>query len=290
MDLELVWTVMKWPIVACLLLPAIFVYYGLHIVKRQIIFVDLALAQVAALGTSVGLIMGFEPEGRSIYPLSLAFTLAGAFLFTLMRKLDHRRVPHEALIGIIYVVAAAAGLLVLSASPEGNEELKRVLVGDVLLAGKVQVLKTAGIFALVGAVHVVFRRQFLALSFGAESGESETAPGDGGRRRAPSLWWEFWFYAMFGVIVTSFVQIVGVLLVFSYLIIPAVCANYLALRLRAMLVVGWTVAILGSLGGLFASYRFDWPTGAAVVCALAAVLLIVMVIAAIRKPVPDSPR
>ena len=93
MDLELVWTVMKWPVVACLLLPAIFVYYGLHIVKRQIIFVDLALAQVAARGTSVGLIMGFEPEGRNIYLLSLAFTLVGAFLFTLMRKTNHRRVP-----------------------------------------------------------------------------------------------------------------------------------------------------------------------------------------------------
>lgn len=267
MDFELIWNVMKWPILACILLPGILVYYGLHIVKRQIIFVDLALAQVAALGTSIALISGFEPGDTMTFVLSLAFTLLGALLFTLMRKHRNPDVPQEALIGIVYVVAAALGILVLSQSAEGNEELKRTLVGDVLLVGPARVLKTFALFAAIGVVHFIFRRRFLALSFSEIVGETRTVP---------SLWWEFWFYALFGLIVTSFVQIGGVLMVFSYLIVPAVCANYLARTMRMLLLLGWLVATGASAMGLIASFQFDWPTGAAIVCSLGAWLVIIM--------------
>lgn len=267
--------VMLWPIAACLLLPGILVYLGLHIVRREIIFVDLALAQVAALGVCLAILLGHEPDDWQAYAWSLSFTLAGAAIFTMTRSSNHR-VPQEALIGIVYVVAAAAGILVLSRNPEGNEELRRTLVGDVLLVRPIEVGRTFLLFAAIGIVHFAFRKQFLALSFEANA---ETR-----HLRA----WDFLFYALFGVAVTSFVHIGGVLLVFSYLIVPAVCGNFLADSLSARLAVGWVAAMLGSLGGLYASYAADLPTGAAIVCALGVVLLIAAVAAARREPRPPS--
>src|SRR5215467_708053 len=138
-------TLMQWPLIACLLLPGLLVYLGLHIVRREIIFVDLALAQVAALGTCVGILLHYEPGGWQAYSLSLAFTIIGAGIFTFTRTDDHR-VPQEALIGIVYVVTAALGILLLSRSPEGNEELRRTLIGDVLLVTPQQVLRTFALY------------------------------------------------------------------------------------------------------------------------------------------------
>jgi zinc/manganese transport system permease protein len=253
--------VMLWPLLACLLLPGILVYYGLHIVQRGIIFVDLALAQVAALGTCIAILLGHEPDTWQNFAWSLGFTLAGAAVFTWTRSLE-KRVPQEALIGIVYVMAAAAGILVLSRNPEGNEELRRTLVGDVLLVRPIEVGRTFLLYVLIGAVHVVFRRQFLALSFGAETGTRHL--------RA----WDFLFYGLFGLVVTSFLHVGGVLLVFSYLIVPAVCGGFLATGFRARLVIGWMAAIAGSVAGICSSYAFDLPTGAAIVCALGCVLLV----------------
>jgi len=256
--------IMKWPFLACLLLPGILVYLGLHIVKREIIFVDLALAQVAAFGICVAILLGHDSHDWQTTAWSAAFTFVGAGVLTLTRP-SGRRVPQEALIGIVYVVAAAASFLLLSRSPEGNEELRRTLVGEVLLVRPSEVLRTFALFVAVGAVHVVFRRQFLLLSFDPERG----------RAQGLSLWWwDFLFYVLFGVVVMSFVRMGGVLLVFSYLIIPAVCANLLATSLRVRLAVGWTIATLSSVAGLYASYRLDLPTGAAVVCALGLALLL----------------
>src|ERR1051325_8107176 len=152
-------SVMTWPLVACLLLPGLLVYLGLHIVEREIIFVDLALAQVAALGTCVGILLHYEAASWPSYALSLGFTFRGAGIFTLTRTENHR-VPQEALIGIVNVVTAALGLLLLSRSPEGNEELRRTLIGDVLLVTPSQVLRTFALYAAIGAVHFIFRRRF----------------------------------------------------------------------------------------------------------------------------------
>ncbi len=256
--------IMKWPFLACLLLPGILVYLGLHIVKREIIFVDLALAQVAAFGICVAILLGHDSHDWQTTAWSAALTFVGAGILTLTRP-SGKRVPQEALIGIVYVVAAAASFLLLNRSPEGNEELRRTLVGEVLLVRPSEVLRTFALFAAVGAVHVVFRRQFLLLSFDPQSGRAQ------GLRL---WWWDFLFYLLFGVVVMSFVRIGGVLLVFSYLIIPAVCANLLATSLRTRLAVGWIIATLASVGGLYASYRLDLPTGAAVVCALGLALLL----------------
>lgn len=265
---------MMWPILACLLLPGILVYLGLHIVRREIIFVDLALAQVAALGTSVCLVMGHDVHDIHTYFWSVGFTLVGAAIFALTRNTKHHRVPQEALIGIVYVVAAAAGLLVLSKTAEGAEELKRTLIGDVLLVDQDRVLKTFALYVVVGIVHFIFRKRFIALSF-----ESERAEQEGWSLK----WWDFLFYALFGLVVTSFVQIGGVLLVFSYLIVPAACANFLAQRVLSLLIIGWLVATLSSIVALYASYKFDFPTGAAIVCALGIALIIVAVIAKLKN-------
>ena len=272
--MDIAFTIMKWPLIACLLLPGILVYFGLHIVRREVIFVDLALAQVAALGTALCLMLGHEARELHTYLFSVGFTVVGAAIFAVTRNAPKHRVPQEALIGIVYVVAAATGLLLLSRSTEGNEELKKTLIGDVLLVSKEQVRNTFALYVGIGVIHWVFRKKFLMLSFDPERAE---------REGLAVRWWDFLFYSLFGLVVTSFLQIGGVLLVFSYLIVPAVCANFLAQRLGVMLLIGWAVSTLASIAGLAASYQFDLPTGAAIVCALGAALLIVAVIARFRK-------
>jgi zinc/manganese transport system permease protein len=258
--------IMMWPFVACLLLPGLLVYLGLHIVKREIIFVDLALAQVAALGICMAILLGHDAHDWQTTAWSGGFTLAGAAILTLTRpRAKGGRVPQEALIGIVYVVAAAGSFLLLSRSPEGNEELRRTLVGEILLVQPGEVIRTFALFVAVGVLHFVFRRQFWQLTFDPEKGSTD------GRR----IWfWDFLFYVLFGIVVTSFVRMGGVLLVFSYLIIPAVCANIFATTMRVRLAVGWVVATVASVAGLYASYRLDLPTGAAIVCALGLALLL----------------
>lgn len=267
-------SVMKWPLVACLLLPGILVYYGLHIIKREVIFVDLALAQVATLGTCVCLYLGHDADDPHNYFWSLGFTLAGALLFTFTRPHKQARVPQEALIGIIYVVAAAAGILLLSKSPHGKEELQRTLVGDLLTVSARDIWKTAALYAVIAVVHFLFRKQFIRLSF-----DHEHAATGGFSVHL----WDFLFYALFGLVVTSFVQVGGVLMVFSYLIVPAACGTYLANSLLARLAIGWVVATLASMGGLYASFRLDLPTGAAIVCMLGLVLLVTALAVRLRR-------
>ncbi len=265
--------IMKWPLLACLLLPGLLVYLGLHIVRREIIFVDLALAQVAALGTCTGILLHYDASSWSTYALSLGFTFVGAAIFTMTRTHNHR-VPQEALIGIVYVVTAALGILLLSRSPEGNEELRRTLIGEVLLVTPGQVMRTFALYVVIGVVHWIFRKKFFAISF-----EPDRAEAEGLSIR----WWDFLFYAMFGWVVTSFVQIGGVLLVFSFLIVPAVVANFLAHGLGTKLLIGWVTATVASVAGLYASYVLDLPTGAAIVCTLGIALVLTIVFTFFRE-------
>ena len=271
--------VMLWPLIACLLLPGILAYYGLHIVRRGIIFVDLALAQVAALGTCFAVLLHYTVHDWQTYVMGASFTFVGAAIFTFTRS-QKRDVPQEALIGIIYVVTAAASILLLSRSPEGNEEWRRTLVGDILVVQWQNVLKTFALYVLIGVVHVVFRRQFLALTF-----TPENVPPS----RMSPLMWDFLFYVLFGFIVTSFVQIGGILLVFSYLIIPAVCASYLASTLGHKMLIAWSIATAGGILGLTASYKLELPAGAAIVCALGVLLLLAANIARfVKKPASED--
>ncbi len=268
-------SVMMWPLIACLLLPGMLVYLGLHIVKREIIFVDLALAQVAALGTCLGLLLEHRVNDWQTYLFSLSFTFIGAVIFTLTRNRRNHAVPQEAIIGIVYVVAAAASIVLLSkGDAEANEQIKRTLIGDVLTVSPTQIGRTFALYLVIGVIHFVYRKKFLAISF-----EPERAVAEGLRVR----WWDFLFYILFGFVVTSFVQIGGVLMIFSYLIVPAVCASFLASRLRSLLLIGWLTATLSSIAGLYFSYHYDLPTGAAIICVLGLALLLAALVASLKR-------
>lgn len=257
---------LKWPLIASLLLPWLLVYLGLHIVQRGVIFVDLALAQTAALGTCVAMLAGYDLHDWQSFPFSLGFTLLGALVLTFTRT-RHEQVPQEALIGILYVVAAAAAVLVLSHTAGGKEELQRSLVGELLVVPPAEVIKTFCLYIVVGTIHFLLRGKFLALS---------TQPAAAVAAGISVRWWDFLFYMLFGLVVTSFVHIGGVLLTFSYLVIPAVCAIFLVRSLVARFVVGWAIATAASVGSLLVTAQVDLPIGAAIVCALGLALLLVL--------------
>lgn len=279
MDLFEFWL---WPLLAVVLLPGLLVYFGLHVVQRGIIFVDLALAQIAALGVCVALVMGEHSGGHPhTYMMSLLFTLGGAALFSWTR-VRHPRVPQESIIGIIYVVAAAAATLVLSRTGEGDEALKSLLLGNILLVTREEVLSTFALFAVIALAHALLRRRFLMTTF-----REEEALRQGMRLRL----WDFLFYATFGLVVTSFVQIVGVYLVFSYLIVPAVCGALLSERIFTRLVIGWTVALLTGVAGLLVSVEIeslDLPTGPTIVCLFGVALLLCGGLAWRKKRAPGE--
>jgi zinc/manganese transport system permease protein len=263
------WEVMFWPLVAALLLPWLLVYLGMHVIQRGIIFVDIAMAQLAALGVCVAVLLHLDLDGYAAFGIALSFTLIGAAVFSFTDK-QGSRVPQEAVIGISYVVAAAAAVLLLSRSAEGDEEIKNMLVGNILLVTPEEVWKSFGLFSAVGIVHFIFRRSLLVISF-----RREAAYQQGMRVRV----WDFAFYALFGLVVTSFVRIAGVLLVFTYLIVPAVCGIQLCSSFMKRLIAGWTIAILGGVGGLFWSFYQDLPSGAAMVCVFGVLLIVTGVIA-----------
>ena len=278
-DFHLAWEVMKWPLAASLLLPPLLVYMGLHVVRREVIFVDLALAQVATLGTCIALILGYHMNDRTTFWISLAVTFLGAALFSWSRN-TARHVPQEAIIGITFVVAAAAVILLLSRVAGGKEELENLLTGDILNVTSMDVAKRAGLFAAVAVFYGLFHKRFALIS-----ADVTQALAEGIRVKA----WDFLFYAAFALIVVSFVRIAGVLLTFAYLIVPAVCAVMLADRWITRLAIGWGLAVTASLVGLWASYKLDLPTGAAIVCTCGVWLAIVTVIASFRReeaPVP----
>jgi zinc/manganese transport system permease protein len=258
------------------LLPWLLVYLGLHVVQRGIIFIDIAMAQMASMGICVAVLFHLDLESPATFAIALGFTLVGAAIFSVTGKRTSQ-VPQEAVIGIAYVVAAAAAVLLLSRAAEGDEQIKQMLVGNILLVTPLEVWKCFGLFAIVGLLHFVLRRNFLLVSF-----DRDGAYEKGLRVR----WWDFLFYAAFGLVVTSFVRIAGVLLVFSYLIVPAVCGINLAGSLGRRLLIGWLIALIGGVGGLFLSFWWDLPSGAAIVCTFGALLILVSIISLLRrKPV-----
>lgn len=256
---------MFWPIVACLILTGMHVYLGYHVLERQIIFVDLALAQMAALGLCIALLVGLPMESSGAYGLAFLTTLLGALLFSLSRY-KSQRVPQEALIGIIYVVSAAAAILVLSRFGEGDEKIRGLLVGEILLVSTQDILHMFWVYSLIGIFHFIFRRQFFEL----------TSAHDIPIKNMNQFWWDFLFYVSFGIVVTSSVKIAGVLLVFSFLIIPNACAFILSKTIQTRLLVGWLIGFLTTISGMYLSYKYDFPTGAAIVCLFGAVLFVVL--------------
>lgn len=263
---------MLWPTLAAFVLTGIHVYLGLHVVTRGVIFVDLALAQIAALGMTVGVLMGLGEESVGLYFTALLFTFIGAGLFALTREIQ-RRFNQEAIIGISYVVAAATMILLLSKMPEGGEHLNHLLVGSILFATPFVVIKTAILYTLIGTLHFVYRRQFMTVS--GFKIENKGKP-------IMTKFWDFLFYMSFGFVVTSSVQIAGVFLVFSYLIIPSVAALLFFKGIRQRLFFGWSFGVVGSLGGMLLSVILDLPTGASIVVTFGILLILVVIYRALR--------
>src|SRR3989475_4248150 len=256
------------PFVASLILTGIHAYLGVHVVERGVIFVDLALAQIAALGATVAVVVGMDPHGRAAYWISLAFTFLGAGIFAFARS-SRGHIPQEAFIGIAYAVASATAILLMSKATGETEHLKDMLVGNILAVSWPEVRKTAFLYGAIGIFHFLFRKKFLTISMNHAKAE---APGMNIR------FWDFLAYASFGFVVTSSVAIAGVLLVFCYLIVPSVGAMLFADRIGARLAIGWTMGTLVSALGVYLSVQLDTPTGATIVVTFGGVLVLMFLV------------
>jgi zinc/manganese transport system permease protein len=253
------------PFVASLILTGIHAYLGVHVVERGVIFVDLSLAQIAALGATIALLMPItngDPHAPIVYWISLAFTFLGALIFSMVR-MRHARIPQEAIIGICYAVASAAAILAMSKATSESEHLKDMLVGNILAVSWAEVGRTALLYGGIGLFHYIFRRRFLEISMSAHRGGPEPAS---------VRFWDFLFYASFGFVVTSSVSIAGVLLVFCYLIVPSVAAMLYAESVGRRLAIGWSMGTIVSALGVYLSLKLDLPTGATIVCTFGVVL------------------
>jgi zinc/manganese transport system permease protein len=262
--LALMWV----PFLMCLVLTGIHAYLGLHVIAREVIFVDIALAQIAALGATAAFLWGYNLETWASYVFGLVFTVVGATVFALTRSRE-RRVSQEAVIGVVYAVSAAAAVLVADRTPHGAEHLRGMLVGSILAVQGSEVVKVACLYAVIGLFHWLCRRPFLLISTNPDK-----AYEDGWRVRG----WDFLFYASFGVVVTSSVRIAGVLLVFSYLIVPTLAANLLGGSVGRRLAVAWGFGTFVSVAAMAASAILDFPTGATVVCAFGLILLVLALV------------
>src|SRR3954467_4870123 len=266
------------PFIASLILTGIHAYLGVHVVERGVIFVDLSLAQIAALGTTIAVLYGIEPHGTGAYVVSLIFTFIGAAVFSTIRS-HKARIPQEAIIGICYAVASAAAILAMSKSTEQTEHLKEMLVGNILTVSWPEVVKTAGLYCAVGLFHYIFRRKFLLISMD---------PAEAERQGISTRFWDFLFYASFGFVVTSSVAIAGVLLVFCYLVVPSVGAMLFADRIAPRLAIGWTMGTLVSALGVYLSLKIDLPTGATIVCTFGIVLILMALLKPLVRRAPGT--
>jgi len=252
-------------IVATLIIAGIHAYLGLHVVERGIIFVDLSLAQIASLGAAIAVWYGYDPHtDQAVYWMSLAFTLIGALIFAMIKG-HEADIPQEAIIGISYAVASAAVILAMSKATGEAEHLRDMLVGNILSVQWPEVFTTALIYLGIGVFHWVFRKRFLEISIDSRAAAA---------RGVPVRFWDFLFYASFGLVVTRSVAIAGVLLVFCYLIVPSVGAILFARGVGARLAIGWVMGILVSILGMYFSVLFDLPTGATIVCTFGLVLIL----------------
>jgi len=256
------------PFVASLILTGIHAYLGVHVVERGVIFVDLALAQIAALGATVAIVVGMDPHGVGSYWISLVFTFIGAAIFAFART-RRGHIPQEAFIGITYAVASGAAILLMSKATGETEHLKDMLVGNILAVSWADVRETALLYGAIGLFHYIFRKKFLLISMNHDKAENL-----GFNVRL----WDFAFYASFGFVVTSSVAIAGVLLVFCYLIVPSVGAMLFAERIGRRLAIGWTMGTLVSALGCLLSVWGDLPTGATIVVSFGGVLILMFLV------------
>ncbi len=253
----------------CLILTGIHVYLGIHVISRGVIFVDLALAQIAALGATAAFLLGLPHEGGATYFVSLTFTLVGAAIFAATRNIEKRRIPQEAIIGVTYAISSAAIIILTDKSSHGAEHIKDMLVGNILWVSWEDVLTTLGLYSVISVFHYKFRKKFLMISLHPEEAKA---------KKLSLKLWDLLFYASFGLVITSSVKVAGVLLVFSYLVVPSIIGMLFSASIKGRLAIGWSVGFLASIFGLTASYLFDLPTGACLVVLFGILLLLAGVI------------
>lgn len=252
----------------CLVVTGIHVYFGTHIISRKVIFADLAMAQIAALGSTYALVLGYDSMNPAnkvpTYLFSLGFTLLGAAVFAFTR-IRHERVPQEAIIGITYVSASALVILMLAKSPTAGEHIKHMLVGNVILVDWPTIIKTALIYLPIGAFHWIFRKKFFMI----------TSDYDGAVMAGLKVYlWDFFFYATFGVMITTSVSIAGVLLVFTYLVVPAAMSFLFFESMASRVLTGLLFGTVLSIIGILSSLGGDLPSGPAIVSVFAGGLML----------------
>jgi len=259
---------------ATLVLAGLHAYLGFHVVRRGVLFVDLALAQMAALGVAIALVLGREPEDPATFAMALAMTFLGAMLFSWLRGRS-RNVPLEAFIGIVFATAQAASFLLLEKSPSGAEHLKETLVGSLFTIDPKVIVRVALLYAGIAILHVLLRKPFFEIT--------NDVRGATARGRKVFLW-DFLFYATFGLVVTLSVQIAGVLLVFGLLVIPAAAGLIATSRTGAALAIGWVFGFVAGVVGLLISVQADLPAAPSILVTLTGMLAVwAILVAVVRK-------
>jgi zinc/manganese transport system permease protein len=253
-------------LLACLLLAVILAYFGVHVVSRCIVFIDLALAQISSAGVALSLITGGNPR---LY--ATIFTLIGAFAFSVMQPRD-KRVPQEAVIGIIYAVASAVAILLISKTPQADADVTAILFGNILAVTPEQLLEMTLVFVAIALFHGVFFKRFAGLT------QSHLGEGSNSKSRPPLNLWNMLFYLSLALVISYAIQAAGVLLVFSYLIVPSVCAMILTQNTVWSFVLAMLLGMFTSFLGLWVSYTYDLPTGAAIVGCFGGVFLVSAII------------
>ena len=264
------------PLAVGLIIVAMNAYFGLHIIRRGVIFVDLAFAQIAALGSTVGLLMGMHAGELGAWGFTFLFTVIGAAIFSITR-MEESIVPQEAIIGITYVVASAAVILLTSFTAEGAEHVKETLTGSLIWVTWPTVAVVAVAYALIGAFHFFTRHRMRAITF-----EPETTTN--------LRLWDFIFYLTFGVAITFSVTLAGVLLIFSTLVIPATIAFLFTARFNRALLIAWATGSAALIAGLWASVAWDVTTGPLLVVAFGAALVVAFAIRPLMGVRPPAAR
>ncbi|MBN1164350.1 MAG: metal ABC transporter permease [Candidatus Krumholzibacteriota bacterium] len=268
------------PLVACVTILGLLGYLGIHVLKREIIFIDIALAQIAAVGaTFAHLYLGREENSVPAYLCAFAFTVLAALFFS---QIDKRitRISHEAIIGVTYAIAAAAALFILALAAGGDVHMENMLTGSILWARWPDILAIAVLFFLVGLFHFLYRRKFIRLS---------ESYGSGAVRGKENIWWDFLFYVSMGMVITFSVKIAGVLVIFSFLIIPATFSALFADSWRDRLLWAWGVGIFSIISGLILSYFLDFCCGPAVITMLGLSLIGASLLVKFRRANPGDP-
>ncbi len=262
------WAIIAAPFVACLVLVGMHAYLGIHVIQRKVIFVDLALAQIAALGTTVAFLFGIHPSSPGAYWFSLLFTTLGAVVFSLLR-FRQEKIPQEAVIGLVYALAAAVSILLVDKAPHGAEHIKEIMTGSILWVKWSTILRVGLIYLAVAVLHFWLKDRFVLISLNPDAAY---------QKQWNVRWWDFLFYLSFGIVITQSVAIAGVLLVFVFLVVPAIATTLLTDRLALQIVLGWGLGALVSGVGLILSYIWDLPSGPLIAAIYGSALIIIGVL------------